>query len=525
MNKLNRIFTIDVRKEFLPAWSNPIFHAFVVDERNGLLYSLISHVLFSFSISNFPEFAGDKIDAVYINSVSFDKQNGLLAIGGHSQSGNPPLKLFDTKNDDFRWVTNSVSGNFMGRAKGFVSSLKRRYGENIASHEIFSTNHVAICEGGNFLVATTSGPANKTNKELDSPRWDFKENLSLKKIDINGKLLAQNDDIAPSNMIIYRGGGRIAATSENYLIDINADTLEIIKVNEIAESAISSICLANNGLIVVGTVEGEIIAFDFDFNVVWRSIIDSMINCVRPFSGNSVIAGTNIGDLIVFNDIGNVDIHERVSESIRDIGFLHDGRHLLVGCKNMDIHIFCNNAIELNDKKIFEWENRLLEAKQSVYTSTSSLTNARVFLSYSSEDKEFARKLETRMQEVGISCWRDEHQLVAGRITKQLKKAILENDVLLVVLSTNSILSDWVRWEIDSARQQEKTAKKDIICPVTLDNAWRDWDDDPVLKREIEKYHIVSFAEHQSSDNFESSFSRLVKGLKENYHIDTIKKA
>ncbi len=229
--------------------------------------------------------------------------------------------------------------------------------------------------------------------------------------------------------------------------------------------------------------------------------------------------GSGSGDLVVLSNSGDVLAHERVSESIRDVCCLSDGRYLFVGCKNMDIHVFKNNIIEPKNELFEELEDRLFKSKSSVYTSTSTLTKGKVFLSYSSKDKEFARQLELRLSEAGISCWRDEHDLVAGRITKQLSKAILENDVLLVILSENSVNSDWVRWEVDSARQQEKTAKRDIICPVTIDRAWASWDDDPILKREIEKYHILSFEDYSNSGQFEYSVDKLIAGLQQNYLI------
>src|SRR6185295_12932483 len=156
--------------------------------------------------------------------------------------------------------------------------------------------------------------------------------------------------------------------------------------------------------------------------------------------------------------------------------------------------------------EVLAWEERLHTTPRSLYKPTSSLRRARIFISYASEDSAFVDLLEDRLPEDGARCWRDRRSLLAGRIDKQIENAIAHHDVLVVVLSEASIASEWVRWEIEQARAVEKAAGRDYICPISIDRAWESWQGDPVLKREISKYHVLPFVGWQEIAAFDESF-------------------
>jgi hypothetical protein len=232
-----------------------------------------------------------------------------------------------------------------------------------------------------------------------------------------------------------------------------------------------------------------------------------------------VYLGTSLGDLMLLDRNGKVVESVQVGESVRGIDFLHDGAHVLVGCKNRDLHVFeTPGSLPAGAaQEVAAWVERLRNTPSTIETSTASLKGARVFISYASADRIFADVLEKKLRADGVLCWRDDHSLVAGRVDKQLQRAIAQNDVLIVVLSEASLASDWVRWELDHARTIEKTAKRDVICPVAIDRTWESWTSDPVLKREILKYHILHFTDWRSQDTFGEAYGRLVAGLRQNY--------
>ena len=211
--------------------------------------------------------------------------------------------------------------------------------------------------------------------------------------------------------------------------------------------------------------------------------------------------------------------HNRVTESIRGIATINNGLHILAGCKNFDFHVFANQSVELPEYAA-AWEERLSEKPGTLYTTTSTVNQGCVFISYSSQDRLFVQKMEAVLTESGMKCWRDEHELVAGRITRQLTRAIMSNDVVLVVLSKNSLSSDWVEWELASARERERTEGRDFICLIAIDTYWKEWGEDPVLKWEVLKYQVVSFENWTTGSSFDESTTKLLKGLKQNYLME-----
>jgi len=73
----------------------------------------------------------------------------------------------------------------------------------------------------------------------------------------------------------------------------------------------------------------------------------------------------------------------------------------------------------------------------------------------------------------GVSVWLDHHDLIAGPLQEQIDRAIRLQDVVLLVLSEASVESDWVEHELEVAREKEKTEKRDVLCPVALDETWK----------------------------------------------------
>ena len=101
------------------------------------------------------------------------------------------------------------------------------------------------------------------------------------------------------------------------------------------------------------------------------------------------------------------------------------------------------------------------------------------FISYSTKDHEFANRLYADLQNEGVRCWFAPHDIRAGKkIHEQIDEAIRVHEKLLLILSPDSMNSEWVKTEIRKARRRERTEKKRVLFPVRLVSfeAIRDWE-------------------------------------------------
>lgn len=136
-----------------------------------------------------------------------------------------------------------------------------------------------------------------------------------------------------------------------------------------------------------------------------------------------------------------------------------------------------------------------------------------LFISYSHEDSIFVDEIEKNLDEKGIRFWRDIHHAPAGRLEKIVDRAMRKNPTVLLVLSEHSVKSDWVEHEARSARELEKELKRDVLCPVALDDAWKNCNWEARLREQIMKYNILDFSNWKDDAEFTRKFARLVEGL------------
>lgn len=136
------------------------------------------------------------------------------------------------------------------------------------------------------------------------------------------------------------------------------------------------------------------------------------------------------------------------------------------------------------------------------------------FISYSVKDTEFAEKVNQFLSRNGVSTWFAPKDLAIGTKTRTaLDQAISSHDRLIVVLSANSITSQWVEKEVEAALEQERQTGTNILLPVTIDNRVFEvpygWAAD--LRR---TRNIGSFNAWQKEQDFQTSANRLLDALR-----------
>jgi uncharacterized protein YjbI with pentapeptide repeats len=144
------------------------------------------------------------------------------------------------------------------------------------------------------------------------------------------------------------------------------------------------------------------------------------------------------------------------------------------------------------------------------------------FISYSSEDQEFAERLHADLQARGVRCWFAPEDIQGGRkLHEQIEQAIRHYDKLLLVLSEHSMGSEWVKTEIYHARQDEIRSQRRKLFPISLVDfqTVREWtafdaDTGKDMGREVREYFVPDFSAWKEHDAYQKAFDRLLRDLK-----------
>ena len=229
---------------------------------------------------------------------------------------------------------------------------------------------------------------------------------------------------------------------------------------------------------------------------------------------NAAFADTTLGasDLSLAMDLEKANHHGPSTIGIDTIQ-KSKGRipeNFLRGCGLSDTDIefaklsdpdFSNAEVNRILYKVYE-----LRANQAVQISP-------LFISYSHADGTFVDKLESHLNNKGIRFWRDVHDMKSGRIETQIDRAIRQNPTVLLILSEHSLQSDWVEHEVRTARELEKDLAHDVLCPVALDDSWKNSPWPRRVMEQIMEYNILDFSMWHDDDRFGHTFNKLIDGL------------
>lgn len=144
-----------------------------------------------------------------------------------------------------------------------------------------------------------------------------------------------------------------------------------------------------------------------------------------------------------------------------------------------------------------------------------------VFISHSSLDKDFARKLYRDLQAMGVKCWLDEHEILPGdQILESIDKGIKGHDRMILVCSKNSLgptTGWWVEEEIERALAKERELRRGgerfgVLVPVTIDDyVFSEWDSG--FQSSVLEKNVGDFKNHQDSQEYAQTLDKLIKAL------------
>ena len=135
------------------------------------------------------------------------------------------------------------------------------------------------------------------------------------------------------------------------------------------------------------------------------------------------------------------------------------------------------------------------------------------FISYSAIDEEFAKRINSDLQNSGVRCWFAPHDLPIGEgILEGIDAAIRVRDKVLLILSEHSIRSGWVKDEVNTGFEEERKRGQNVLFPVRLDDAVMTTNEPWAAK--LRARNIGDFRRWKDHDAYKQSFERVVRDLK-----------
>ena len=131
-------------------------------------------------------------------------------------------------------------------------------------------------------------------------------------------------------------------------------------------------------------------------------------------------------------------------------------------------------------------------------------------------NEKFARRIYADLQNSGIRCWFAPEDLKMGaRIRKGIDQAVSTHEKLLLILSEDSIKSQWVEQEVEAALEQEREEKSSKLFPIKVDNTIEETDESwaKLIRR---TRNIGDFTNWQNEEKYQQGFKRLLDGLVKN---------
>ena len=137
-----------------------------------------------------------------------------------------------------------------------------------------------------------------------------------------------------------------------------------------------------------------------------------------------------------------------------------------------------------------------------------------LFISFSSEDEEFANQLFASLQENNVRAWfAPEGLKIEEKFQQMIDRSIRRHHKLLLILSEDSITSDWIAQEVETALAKEKQHNQVLLFPLRVDNTVLETE--PGWLAQLKNtHHISGFSQWQDQDAFQQEFQRILRGLR-----------
>lgn len=126
-----------------------------------------------------------------------------------------------------------------------------------------------------------------------------------------------------------------------------------------------------------------------------------------------------------------------------------------------------------------------------------------IFLSHSTKDKPFAKRLAIRLQEAGVQVWIDDEKIKVGEsIVAKLGEALDNVNFVGALVSEHSISSKWVSHEIQVAITKEIESSRPVVLPLLIGDVKM-----PTYLKD------KKYADFREEESFDAEFCHLLAAL------------
>lgn len=142
------------------------------------------------------------------------------------------------------------------------------------------------------------------------------------------------------------------------------------------------------------------------------------------------------------------------------------------------------------------------------------LPMSKIFLSHTSKDKPFVRKLAADLRTYGHTVWIDEAEINIGdSLIGKIRNGLDMVDYVAAVISKDSIKSEWVNKELEIASNREIKEKRVVVLPIMIEHV----DLPGFLEGKL-------YGDFSNEENYDEKLQLLLRSLGDSKKIEAMSK-
>lgn len=204
---------------------------------------------------------------------------------------------------------------------------------------------------------------------------------------------------------------------------------------------------------------------------------------------------------------------------IKNKDTLNDNQNLNI----IDVQSILKSNLNSDSLQIFGFKGH--NPKGYIEDLISEIKFQSVFISYSFNDKIFARIFNDLLRRFGVNTFLWERDAPGGRRLKKIMAENIQNhDRLLFIASKHSLKSEACHYELQEAREKQNKEWKDIYYPIHIDNYLFEVRKEDIPRKyredfwenieEVKEFNSKDFTQFKTEEDFKSpEFEEAVKQL------------